>query len=782
MTIETSMTDKENIDKGSIDKGSDKRSIDKENTDKVNIVSKDKENTDSTKVNTESKDKVNTDKPRATETYAYDVEMNNLMSIIINSMYSSKEYFLRELISNCSDACDKLNALRQQLRDKDVRLESSLRTTVRIEDTRIIVEDNGIGMTKADLIEFLGCVANSGTRKFREALKNKSVDDLIGQFGLGFYASFLVADRVSVQTRFPGEKTHVWTSSGLGQYFIEEAEDAFEHGTRVVLHIKEGCKEFLKKERIKELIKKYSMFLSYPIMLRTLEEVTDDVKTDGVTDEKTEKVVDEETGKVTDGVKTDKVVDVADEKTDKTDETDKVVDEETGEVTDKAADEKTDVTDEKADKVVADVADEKTDEGKSSPAHKQRMEWKEEQINKEKPLWSMKPKEISREMYSSFYKTISNDWDDYLAVKHSHLEGSISFDILLFAPKRPRFNMLVEKNKKHLVKLYCNSVFVTDDLELPDWMQCVVGVISSRDLPMNVSREFLQGANTKKLIRKTLSKKTIELLKEMDKETFDKFYAEFSSAIKLAVRDENETALEGLLRFNSNKRENISLDDYVRDMAEGQAKIYIITGTTKEEVAKSPFLGYFRESEVIFMIDSMDEYLLQRFRSYKGKEIEKINQEGVEIPDAAVSAEVLDELKTLKEKIEGALADAVEKVEFLNLGGKHMLVRSSKYGMSPAMEKILAAQVAIDKSNMFMFPKGKKILQINVSHPLTFKLNNKIDDEQAFGSLLSLLFKVACVQCGYSLEDPVGFSDLIVDALLNVEGKSEKVVEEEEVH
>lgn len=696
------------------------------------------------------------------ETFSYDVEMNNLMSIIINSMYSSKEYFLRELISNCSDACDKLNALRHDLRDKGCNVDSNLRVTIVPSDDRIVISDNGIGMTKDDLVKFLGCVANSGTRKFREAVKNSkaSVDDLIGQFGLGFYASFLVAEKVQVVTRYPGENgQYMWTSSGLGHYTIEEVPTDMEHGTRVVLYVKESCKEFLKKDKIKELIKKYSMFISYPILLRTLEEKTVEEK-DEKKDEETE-CKDED--KVTE-VENDKD---ADEKTDN-----KEIDEE------KVDSEKVD--EEKVDKDT-DGKDEKIDE-KEEKKTKTVKEWQEEQINKEKPLWSMDTKDITKEMYTSFYKTITNDWDDYLAVKHSHLEGSISFDVLLFAPKRPKFNMFADKGaKKHQVRLYCNSVFVTDDLELPDWMQCVAGVISSRDLPVNVSREFLQGSNTKKLIKKTLSKKAIEMIKEMNKETYDKFYAEFSSAIKLAVRDENEQSLEPMLRFNTNRRENIGLDEYVKDMKDGQNKIYIITGTTKEEVVKSPFLDYYKESEVVFMTDSMDEYLLQRFRSYKGHDIVKINQEGADMPNSEVSKEMQDELKPLKEKIEKVLGDSVERVEFLNLGDKHMLVRAPKYGISPAMEKILAAQVAIDKSNMFMFPKGKKIVQVNVSHPLTFKLNSLISDDDAFSKLCHLLFKTACVQCGYSLEDPVGYADTVMDTLLNVK-EEKRVVEEEEVN
>ncbi|ELQ73866.1 Molecular chaperone (HSP90 family), partial [Trachipleistophora hominis] len=718
----------------------------------------------------------------AKETYSYDVEMNNLMSIIINSMYSSKDYFLRELISNCSDACDKLNALRQDLREKGVNVDMQLKMSVTPTEDTITVSDNGIGMTKDDLVKFLGCVANSGTRKFREAVKNAKgpVDDLIGQFGLGFYASFLVADKVQVVTKYPTEdKQYMWTSSGLGHYTVEEVPVDMEHGTRVVLHIKESCREFVKKEKIKELIKKYSMFIGYPIVLRTLEEkeVDDDedkVEVDPETGEKVKVNEDEEKVKV----------DVDEEK--------EKVDEEKTTTEEKQQDEKVEVDPETGEKInvnekVTDEEEkidiEKNTERTEKPAKAKKLvkEWKDELINKEKPLWSMNPKDVTKEMYTSFYKTISNDWDDYLAVKHSHLEGSVSFDVLLFALKRPRFNMFSEKgSKKHLIRLYCNSVLVTEDLELPDWLSCVVGVISSKDLPMNVSREFLQGENVKRLIKKTLRKKTIEMLKEMNKETYDQFYKEFSGAIKLAVRDDNEQQLESLLRFNTSKRENIGLDDYVKDMKEGQNKIYVITGTTKEEVVKSPFLEYFKDYEVIFMIDSMDEYLLQRFRAYKGNDVVKINQEGVDIPNAEVSKEMQDELKALKENIEKTLGDSVERVEFLNLGDKHMLVRSPKYSISPAMEKILAAQVAIDKSNMFMFPKGKKILQVNVTHPLTLKLNSVMSDATVFAKLLNLLFKVACLQCGYALDDPVGFADMVSDVLMS--DRVEKVVEEEEVH
>lgn len=681
-----------------------------------------------------AEDKIKSDKTK--EVHKYDVEMNNLMSIIINSMYSSKEYFLRELISNCSDACDKVNVLRQELRESGVNLDTNQRIVISFDDNSLIIEDNGIGMKKEELVNFLGCVANSGTKKFREAVKSnqKSVDDLIGQFGLGFYSSFLVADYVNVISKYPGEeKAYMWSSTGLGQYQIEEVDDESLHGTKVILSLKEGCKEFLKKERIQELIKKYSMFITYAIIVKYQHEV--EVEEPVEEDEKDEKVEEEKT-----------------------------------------------------DEKVEEAADEKVEEKKEVKKVK-KIETKEEQINKEKPLWTMNPKEITKEMYSSFYKAISNDWDDYLTVKHSHLEGSISLDILLFAPKRPKFNMFMDKSKKNNnIKLYCNSVYVTDELDLPDWMQCVTGVVSSGDLPINVSREFLQGGKTKKLIKKTITKKTIELLNEMKPETYNDFYKEFSTAIKLAVRDEaDSTALEPLLRFNSNKRENISLSDYVSNMKEGQKSIYIITGTTKEEVIKSPFVTMFKDYEVLFLIDTIDEYLLQKLKKYQNYDLVKINQEGIELPNSEVSKEMDEQLSTLKEKIQNALGDQVEKVEFKNLGDKHMLVQTPKHSISPAMEKILAAQVSLDKSNMFMFPKGKKILQVNVSHPITFKLNSLIDSEQEFKNLISLLFKVTCVQCGYNLDDPVGFSDMVISALVNKKDEldnkvSEKVVDEEEVH
>ncbi|KRH93113.1 Molecular chaperone (HSP90 family), partial [Pseudoloma neurophilia] len=433
-----------------------------------------------------------------------------------------------------------------------------------------------------------------------------------------------------------------------------------------------------------------------------------------------------------------------------------------------------------------------TEDSEGKEEEKESVE--ETQLNKEKPLWSMPNKEITPEMYNSFYKTISNDWDDPMAVKHSHLEGSISFDVLLYAPKRPPFSMFDQKKKK-TIKLYCSSIFITDDLDLPEWMQCVTGIISSKDLPINVSREFLQGSNIKRIIKKTLMKKTVEMIKEMDQSKYLNYYREFSSMIKLAARDEDPSlGLDKLLLFTSNKRENVSLQNY--EFKEGQNDIYIITGTSLQEVKNSPFVSLFSDYEVLFFIDTIDEYLLQKLRTFNNKNITKINQEGVELPHSDISEEMVESLKGLKEKILSVLSGndsekskntisddlLIEKVEFKNLKDRHMIVQTPKHGISPAMEKIMAAQVSLDKNNMFMFPKGKKILYVNVTHPLTFKLNNLLNDDQKFRELLTVCMRVACLQCGYNLDDPVMFSEqvisLLTDDSVGENENNDKVVEE----
>lgn len=671
-----------------------------------------------------------------TETYNYDVEMNNLMSIIINSMYSSKELFLRELISNASDACDKLNTIRLDL--KDLQLNTDQKIRIRFEDDRLIISDTGIGMKKDELKEFLGCVANSGTKKFREALKNnQKTEDLIGQFGLGFYSAFLVSDHVSVISKYPGEDAFQWESTGLGQYSISESEMTG-HGTSVILRIKEGCQEFLKKERIIDLIKKFSMFITYPIIVESL--VEEEIKEP---ENKVEEEVENQENK--------------DEN--KVEEDDKKVEEvENQENKDQ----------------------EKAEENKVEEKKEKKMHWvkKEELINKEKPLWSVNKKDITKEMYSSFYKTISNDWDDYLALNHSHIQGALDLDILIFAPKRPPFNMFSQDKKKKTVKLYCSSVFVSDDLDLPDWMQMITGVVASTDLPINVSREMLQGSHIKRSIKRELSKKIVQLIKGMSPEVFSQFYKEFSSMIKLAARDESREKNEfiEMLRFHSNQRESVSFNEYLKNMKEDQKKIYLITGLSKEEVIKSPFVSMFKDFEVLFLIDPIDEYLLQNLKKYKDFELVKINQEGVEIPNSSVSEEMEKTLEPLKQKILNILDSEVEKVEFKNLNNKHMVVIAPAHAPSPAMQRVLQAQVSLDKNNMFMFPKTKKNLHVNPSHPVTLKLNALLEDEAEFKKNLDLVYKAALLSCGYELEDNAAFSDLLIDMI--IEKKKDENVDE----
>jgi len=694
------------------------------------------------------------------ETFEFNADIAQLMSLIINAVYSNKEIFLRELISNASDALDKIRY--ESLTNPDCLADESelkIELIPNKEEGTITIRDTGCGMTKEDLKANLGTIARSGTKAFMEAISAGADISMIGQFGVGFYSSYLVSEKVVVRSKHNDDEHWVWTSTAGGTFDImKDTNTSLKRGTEITLHLREDATDYIDEKKLKDLVKKHSEFIGFPISLYVTKEEEKEVECSSSEDEDEDKEDKEE----------DK-----DEESKGEDGAMEVDEEEFKKSTDKAK---------KKTKKVKEV----------------KHEW--EKVNTQKPIWMRKPDEVKDEEYTAFYKSVSNDWEEHLAVKHFRVEGQLEFSGLLFVPKRAPMEMFDQKKKKNNIKLYVRRVFIMDNCEelCPDWLSFIKGVVDSEDLPLNISRENLQQSKILKLIQKNLVKKCIELFKEVaeNEEDYKTFYDAFSKMIKLGIHEDskNRKKLAEFLRYHSTKSgdDRVSLKTYVERMKESQKVIYYITGESKEAVENSPFLEALkkRDLEVLYMVDPIDEYAIQQLKDYQGKSMACATKEGLDLGLTEEEKKKAEEEKAsfedLCKKVKDILGKKVEKVIISErMVSSPCSLVTGEFGWSANMQRIMQAQ-ALRESSMGQYMVAKKTMELNPTHAIVKALKDKFSadaSDSAAKDLVWLLYETALLTSGFTLDNPGSFSNRIhrlIKLGLSIDDDEEEEDEEEE--
>jgi molecular chaperone HtpG len=627
------------------------------------------------------------------ETRGFQTEVKHLLHLMIHSLYSNKEIFLRELISNASDAADKLRFMGLS---NDALYEGDSELKIRInfdkDQKTITVIDNGVGMDRQEVQEHIGTIAKSGTKQFFESLTGDQAKDseLIGQFGVGFYSAFIVADKVTVKTRKAGlsaEEGVLWESAGEGEYTLESIEKPT-RGTEITLHLKESEDEFLDSYRLRSIVRKFSDHISLPIVM-------------------------------------DKVIPA-----------------------------------------------EKDDEGNETAPS--RIE--EETVNSASALWTKARQEISDEDYNEFYKHVGHDFQDPLAHVHSKVEGTNEYTLLLYVPSRAPFD-LWDRDAKHGVKLYIKKVFITDDAEqlMPRYLRFIRGVIDASSLPLNVSREILQQSKQISNIKSGAVKKVLGLLEGIAKnepEKYEQFWTAFGNVIKEGPIEDfsNRERIAKLLRFSSthtdSEKQDVSLDDYVSRMKEGQEKIYYVTADSFAAAKNSPHLEIFRKKgiEVLLLADRIDEWLVSSVSDFDGKHLQSVAKGDLDLgiledeEEKKEQETVNKDFESVLSQIKEALKDKVSEVRLSHrLTDSPACLVSDVYGMSLNMERIM-------KEAGQKMPGSKPIFELNPHHQLVTRLKEEQDD-QRFDDLAHILFDQAVLSEGGQLEDPAAFVHKLNDLL-----------------
>ncbi len=632
------------------------------------------------------------------ETLEFQTEVKQLLQLMIHSLYSNKEIFLRELISNASDACDKLRF--EALANDDLYAgDSELKIHIEFdkEARTLTISDNGIGMSRDEIVENIGTIANSGTRKYLDSLTGDQAKDshMIGQFGVGFYSTFIVADKVTVISRRAGvSEAHavLWESEGEGSYTLETTEKG-SRGTDVILHIREAEDEFLDSWRLKTIIHTYSDHISLPITMPKEPEPVAEPE-EGAEASKDEVVVPEN-----------------------------------------------------------------------------------EVVNKASALWARAKSDVSEDEYKAFYKHIAHDFEDPLAWSHNKVEGSQIYTSLLYIPVKPAFD-LYERERKQGIKLYVKRVFIMEDTDhlMPQYLRFIRGVVDSDDLPLNVSREILQHNKVIDKIKSASVKKVLGMLESMakkDAEQYTTFWNAFGNVLKEGPIEDfsNKDRVAKLLRFASTENEgaeqNVSLDDYIGRMKEGQEPIYYITSDSHVSAKNSPHLEVFKRKglEVLLLSDRIDEWLVQHLTDFEGKQLQNVAK-----GDLDLGSFEDEEEKKAQEKAEGDLKGVVELMKE-KLGSKASDVRiTHRLTDSPSCLVLDANDMGLQMQQIMraagqQVPDSKPVLEINPEHELVKQLKD-MADQGLFENWSHVLFDQAMLAEGGQLEDPAAYVKRI-NSMLN---------------